>query len=181
MVKTMEEHKPTGSSTSGSKPSTFQIVIIGCVIAIFVGLCLCFALAASSFGLLAYLGGEPEGLSVQFDLPYNVHVGDEFDLVLSISNTSEQPIHVTDIDLDVALSASILDGAVVISTDPPMQRDYSVPGIKMFKYDSTIQSGDTMTVRFHLQAHTPGEFSGPILIYVGNHATLLSPVITILE
>jgi len=180
-VITLEDHKPTGSSTSGGKTSTFQIVSIGCAIAIFVGLCLCLTLAASSFGLLAYLGGEPEGLNVQYDLPYNVHVRDEFDLVLSLTNISEHPIHVSDICLDGALSASILDGAVVVSTDPSMSRDYSVQGIKTFNYDSIIQPGDTITVRFHLQAQTPGEFSGPILIYVGNRSMLLSPVITILE
>ena len=136
------------------------------------------ALCVASF---AFFSGEPQGLIVDYELPYSVRVGEEFEFVLHLTNASGHPLQVSDIDADEVFSGSILDGAVVLSTDPPMERDYSLSGIKTFAFDTTIPPGETTTVRFLLMATTPGEFGGSVGVYVGRLATRVYPLITIVE
>lgn len=101
-------------------------------------------------------------------MPSVVRKGENFDLVLTLTNTGNTSFTVGDIDLDEILGGSILDGAIVLETEPIMERDYSVSGIKSFHYNQTLQPDETKHVIFHLQATTAGEFGGSIGIYVGN-------------
>ena len=119
---------------------------------------------------MARFSGEPEGLSANYSMPSFAKKGETFELVITLSNTGTTDIEVSDIDLDEAFDNSILDGSIVLSTDPPMEKDYSLSGIKTFKYNRIISPGDTHTVIFNLQAVTPGEFGGSIGIYVGDLA-----------
>jgi hypothetical protein len=131
--------------------------------------CCCLSLAGF-IGTLVYFGREPQDLSVEYSLPSVVTKGENFDFRLSLSNTGNEPIAIADIDLDEALGGSILDGCLVLETEPYMQRDYSLEGIKTFHYGQIIQPGETRTFIFHLQAVTVGEFGGSIAVYVGNIA-----------
>jgi hypothetical protein len=114
-------------------------------------------------------------------MPSIVKKGENFDLVLTLTNTGVDPLTVTEIDLDEALGDSILDGAIVLETDPSLERDYSVNGIKTFLYNQTLQAGETKQVTFHLQATTAGEFGGSIGIYIGNIAKRLDYVSLIVQ
>lgn len=131
--------------------------------------CVCLA-CAGTFGFFAYFAREPEGLSVDYSMPSVVQNGENFDLVITITNSGSAPLAVSDIDLDEAFDGSILDGSLVLETDPPMERDYSLEGIKTFVYNQSIAPGETKNVTFHLQATTVGEFGGPVGIYVGDIA-----------
>jgi hypothetical protein len=134
-------------------------------------LAVCFCLGCvSTVGVLYYFGREPENLSIDYSLPPVVRNGENFDLVISVTNTGSTPFTINDIDLDEVLGGSILDGAMVISTEPEMARDYSVSGIKTFTYNQTLQPGETKQAIFHLQATTVGEFGGSIGVYIGNNA-----------
>lgn len=132
-----------------------------------VGVCCCLAIAGT-VGVLAYFGREPENISVDYDMPAVVSNGENFDLEIRITNTGSELITVNDIDLDEAFGGSILDGSVVLETEPNMERDYSLEGVKTFYYNQTLQPGETKTVIFHLQATDVGEFGGSIGIYVGD-------------
>ncbi len=68
----------------------------------------------------------------------------------------------------------------MLSSDPSMERDYSVSGIKEFAYDTTIPPGQTRTVRFKLRAMKAGEFTGGIGAYVGDLSQEVFPAITFL-
>jgi hypothetical protein len=103
-------------------------------------------------------------------MPSVVRKGENFDLVISMTNTGSTPFTVDDIDLDEVMGGSILDGSMVLTTDPEMERDYSVSGIKTFYYKQTIQPGETKQAIFHLQATTVGEFGGSIGVYIGDNA-----------
>jgi hypothetical protein len=131
---------------------------------------MCIFILAGGAGLVAKFGGEPEGLSAEYSMPGLVTKGETFELVINLTNTGNADILISDIDLDEAFGGSILDGAIVLSTEPPMQKDYSLSGIKTFKYDRTLIPGETQTVRFSLQAVNTGEFGGSIGIYVGDKA-----------
>ena len=136
-------------------------------IAIGIGICCCLSIAGT-VGLLAYFGQTPENLSIQYEMPTVVNNGQEFDLVLEVTNTGSESVMVNDIDLDEAFGGSILDGCVVLETEPYLERDYSVPGFKTFYYNQPIGPGETKVITFHLQATTVGEFGGSIGLYVGD-------------
>lgn len=159
----METNMVDNSSApkNSQRPKWWLWVVVG------IGACCCISIAGF-FGLFAYFGKTPENLSVQYDMPTVVSNGETFDLVLELTNTGSQSITVNDIDLDEAFGGSILDGCVVLNTEPEMERDYSVEGFKTFRYNRTIEPGKTNIVTFHLQAAAVGEFGGSIGVYVGN-------------
>lgn len=138
---------------------------------VLVGILACCCLGTvATVAALSYLGGEPENVSVDYSMPPVVQNGEAFDLVIRVTNIGGEPVTISDIDLDEALGGSILDGSVVLETEPFMERDYSVSGIKSFAYNRTIQPGETATITFHLQATQPGEFGGSVGLYIGNLA-----------
>jgi hypothetical protein len=132
-------------------------------------ICVCFG-CVGTVGALYYFGQEPDTLAIDYSMPPVVHNGENFDLVIKMTNTGSAPFTIEDIDLDELMGGSILDGAMVIGTEPEMKRDYSVSGIKSFTYNQTLQPGETKQAIFHLQATTVGEFGGSIGIYVGANA-----------
>jgi|GEM_PF-3468726 len=133
-------------------------IVLGCVCLLCIGV----------VGLLAYFGQEPEGLSLDYSIPSVVQNGETFDFILRIKNTGSEPVTVNDIDLDELLGGSILDGCVVLETEPSMERDYSLEGVKTFKYNQSVGAGETREVIFHLQAIQSGEFGGSVGVYVGS-------------
>lgn len=151
-------------------PNNRKYLIWGCISALVIVSCVCIIFIAGGAGLVSKYGGEPEGFSVDYTMPHLVEKDQEFELIITMSNTSNSDILVSDIDLDEMLGGSILDGAMVLSTNPEMKRDYSLPGVKTFIYNRTIHPGETEKVTFNIQAVTPGEYGGSIGIYVGDLA-----------
>jgi hypothetical protein len=154
-------------------------VAIACGVLAVLTICAC---ALTTVGVFAYYGREPETLTVEYSIPYTVTRGEEFELVLTLTNTGNEAVYVGDIDLDEAFGGSILDGAITISTDPYMDRDFSTSGIKTFKYDRSIPAGTSAQVTFRMQAVAVGEYGGSIGVYVGDIAARIQYVgITIIE
>jgi len=162
--------QPLSQTIEPADSSTKTYFKWGCLAALGLAACLCLVLFAGGAGLLTKFGGDPEGLEASYDMPGQVTSGGTFELALSLTNAGETDLTVTDIDLDEAFGGSILDGAIVLATDPPMEKDYSLSGIKTFHYNRTLRPGETQTVRFTLQAVSIGEFGGSIGIYVGDKA-----------
>ena len=153
-----------------------------CGILLVLGICACAVVGLGSIGFISYFGAEPEGLTVVYDMPQRVENGAEFELVLTLSNTSGAVLHVGDIDLDEAFGGSILDGAIVLETDPRMEKDYSIPGIKTFVFDRDIPAGASQDLIFTLRATTAGEHGGSVGVYVGDRAVRIETVtITVTE
>jgi hypothetical protein len=136
-------------------------------VAAVVGICCCITVAGL-IGVFAYFGREPEALSLEYDIPGVVQKGENFELVLTLTNTGTENLTISSIDLDEAFGGSILDGSTVLDTEPAMEKDYSLEGIKTFNYGKPIQPGETKTLTFHLQATEVGEFGGSIGVYVGD-------------
>ena len=128
----------------------------------------CCLILAGLVGIFVYFSREPENLSVDYSAPSLVKNGENFDLILTLTNAGSEPMTVAGIDLDEAFGGSILDGCIVLETEPFMERDYSLEGIKTFRYDQILQPGETKKIIFHLQATTVGEFGGSIAVYVGD-------------
>lgn len=116
-------------------------------------------------GLLLYFGRDPENFLVDIDYPWQVAVGEPFDVVMEMRNTGDTEIEVGDIDLDEALSDSFLDGCRVLSSQPSMELDSAVPGIKSFHYNRLIGPGEVQTVTFTVEAIEAGKWGGTVGIY----------------
>lgn len=153
------ESYSTLKESSGTKWWVWALVIVG--------VCCCLTVLGT-VGVLAYFGREPENVTVEYDMPPVVTKGENFDLVLTVTNNGNETITVNDVDLDEAFGGSILDGSIVMDTEPTMERDYSLEGIKTFAYNRPIEPGQSATIIFHLQATTLGEFGGSMSVYVGN-------------
>jgi hypothetical protein len=157
------------------QPKTGEIrkkkyLIWGCVGALALAVCACVVVLAGGAAFVAKFSGEPEGLAADYSLPSFVKNGETFELVINLSNNGSTDILVSDIDLDEAFDGSILDGAVVLSTEPEMEKDYSISGIKTFRYNRTIHPDEKHTIAFTMQATSVGEFGGSVGIYVGDLA-----------
>ncbi len=118
--------------------------------------------------LAVFFGRDPEGVVVNMDYPREVVVGEPFDVVMEIRNIGDEDAEIGDLDLDQFLGGSFLDGCDVVSTDPSMEMDVSVPGFKSFHYNATLEAGDTHTVRFTVEAREPGNWGGTVGISVGH-------------
>lgn len=136
------------------------------------GLFIAFALSVSQ---------HPAGLQVTHDLPCQARVNENFDLTLKITNRSESDLFVGNIGLAEMFMPSLLEGMVVTGTEPQMNKDYSVEGVKLYYFNDTVGPGETRTVIFHLQAKTAGKFGGPVGVYNGMRSMQVFPTITISE
>jgi hypothetical protein len=162
------EDMPAGTKEKDKRLGRYALYGCGALLALSV--CGCIIFAIGSLGLLTYFGQEPENLVVEHSIPFRVEQGEVFDFSLTLTNTGDTEMTIGDIDLDETLGGSILDGTMVIGTNPPMERDFSIPGIKSFHYNRIIAPGESRLVTFQLQAITSGEFGGSVGVYVGDHA-----------
>lgn len=172
MIEQLNSAQPV-SSRKGSRRRTY--ILIGCGAALFLSA----AIICSVIGLIAYVAGKPENIVVSYEVPALVTTGESFDLNLQITNTGDADILVGDIDLASMFNPTILEGAVVLSTEPEMEMDYSVPGVKSFRLNRSFTPGERQTVIFHLQAVAPGNYGGPVAVYVGMRSYDVYPSITV--
>jgi hypothetical protein len=125
---------------------------------------------------LVYVGTlEPENLELEVEHPRLLQEGDSFELIIRLQNNGDTAISVDHFSLDEAFSGSVLDGAVVEETDPPMRKDYSF-NIKDFYYDEVIPPGEGRTVTFYLRTIEVGEFGGSIAAYTGAFEAIYTDV-----
>lgn len=177
----MDEQKELGQSTETKKDNKrFGRIAIGCGLVLLIFICSCGLLGAATLGLFSYFGSEPEGLSLQTQYPWTVQVDDRFELILTLNNSGNNTITVESIDLDEAFGDSILDGTVVERTEPDMEKDYSIPGIKSFLFNQSLGPGETQEVIFYLRAIEIGDHGGTIGVYVGGRATRQDVSISVL-
>jgi hypothetical protein len=177
----MDNNTTSTGTVQASAPNYFskRNVAIACGVLAILTICGC---SLATIGFFGYYGREPETLTVEYSIPYTVTRGEEFDLVLTLRNTGNEDVYISDIDLDEAFSGSILDGAITISTDPEMERNFSTDGIKTFVYNRSLPAGSTEQVIFRMEAVAVGEFGGSIGVYVGPIAARIDYVgITITE
>ena len=154
------------TESTGNPDNRTRNIVIGCGIIALVFVCACALLGSATIGLFSYFGREPEGLAMQIEYPWTVQVNESFELIMTLRNSGDSTITIQEIDLDEALGGSILDGSVVERTDPPMEKDYSIPGIKSFLFNQSIGPGETQEIVFYLRAIEAGDFGGTVGAYL---------------
>jgi hypothetical protein len=141
----------------------------------------CGLLACIAIGIIAYFlfssSNETYPLNGNVSLPSTVKQGDKFDFVVTLTNPTTKPILIRHIVLHAFLSSpSLLDGARVISVEPAMdsERLYDYKNDVQFAYFQEIQSDETLTFTFHMQAEKVGTYIENVGVYT-KHPFLPDP------
>jgi hypothetical protein len=130
-------------------------------------------LISVSIVLLVKIAGQPL-INAEYSIPPTIHQGDEFDLIITMENTTSEAIVISHFVLDEFIGPSILDGSVVVYTEPEMKIDETARDENYLRYSyfRTISPGETQIVKFHLRAQTVGTFGGPITAYADSPNSL---------
>jgi S1-C subfamily serine protease len=138
---------------------------VGCGVVAIAIVCLVVFLALGGFaGLIAFFGGDPEGLTLEVNTPTSrINVGETFTISLDLSNEGEQNITIKEIQLPNEL----LEIALVTNVEPASEQGLDYGDQTAFEFDLTIAPTGHETVVFTFQALAAGDISGDLEVSVG--------------
>ncbi len=126
--------------------------------------------------LLFYPSEEPSfPLDGKVSYPLTVKKGEQFDFIITLTNSTTNPIFIKHVVLQTILGTpSFLDGAKVISVDPIMDSERIAKNDVQYAYFQDIQPDETLTFVFHMQAETVGSYIQNVGVYA-KHPSLGEP------
>lgn len=130
-------------------------------------LLLCVLLGAVALYLFSP-SNESYPLDGEVSFPSTVKKGDNFDFVVTLTNSTTNPIFIKHIVLHRLLNApSLLDGAIVTGVEPVMNSEILVTSRNdvQYSYFHEIKAGETQTVIFHMQAVNTGIYYENVGVY----------------
>lgn len=132
------------------------------------GLLACIAVLSIIALFLFYPSEEssfPLDGSVSF--PSTVKKGEDFDFVITLSNSTTETFFIKHIVLHYYFnSPSLLDGARIISVEPDMASEpFMSENDMQFSYFQEITPGETLTVVIHMQAENTGTYYNNVGVY----------------
>lgn len=143
--------------------------LIGCAVGTVVTLCVVTFLIIGGFaGLVALMGGEPEGLNVEVTAPSSpVTIAEVFQITVTLSNETSQNITVDEIKLPNELLANVL-----VTNIDPEETQVTVTGEQTaYVYDRVIAPTGIETFVFNFEAVSPAEVSGNIEVVTSAKTT----------
>jgi hypothetical protein len=154
----------------GSKKKTWLWWIGGC------GLLSCVSVLCIAAFLLFYPSEEPSfPLDGKVSYPLTVKKGEQFDFIITLTNSTTNPIFIKHVVLQTVLGApSFLDGAKIISVEPNMDFERITKNDVQFAYFKDIQPDETLTFVFLMQAETVGSYIQNVGVYA-KHPSLGEP------
>lgn len=125
---------------------------------------------------LFYPSEEPSfPLDGKVTYPLTVKRGEQFDLIITLTNPTTNPIFIKHIALQTMLGVpSFLDGAKVIGIEPNMDSERFAKNDVQYAYFQDIQPAETLTFVFHMQAETVGSYIQNVGVYA-KHPSLDEP------
>ncbi len=126
-------------------------------------------IAVAAYYVITLQGNQP--LTIQAAYPQTVSLGDQFDIVLSLTSQSSQPVSIRSLDLSPALDSSnewILAGAKLTGVDPQVPQSDAVRGLYALVYTRELQPGETQVVTLHLTATDTGQYDTDVAAYLPN-------------
>lgn len=126
---------------------------------------------------IVFLSPAPESYPLHGEVafPPAVQNGDDFYLVLTLSNLKTDPVFIKHVALQNYVGlASLLDAVTILSVEPPMKSEPIVENELQYLYFQDIQPGETLTVTFHMRAETPGTYYIDVSVYA-RHPALPEP------
>ena len=140
----------------------------GCVLLI------CVVLGVLAF-LLFSLSNESYPLDGQVSFPSTVKKGDDFDFVITLTNSGTEPVFINHFTLQNYVGLpSLLDAVRVMSVEPTMVSEPIFEKEVQYPYFQELKPGETLTVVFHMRAENTGTYYIDVGVY-GRHPVLPEP------
>lgn len=139
----------------------------------------CTFLICGVLGILAFLwfasANESYPLQGEVSFPSTVKKGDSFDFVITLSNSTTDPVFIKHFTLQNYVGLpSLLDAVTVMSVEPNMESEPIVENELQYPYFQEIKSGETLTVIFHMRAENTGTYYIDVGVYA-RHPFLADP------
>ena len=163
---------PSGQSTviQNEKPNRRLWIwaCSGCVVL------LCLVLGVGGF-ILFSVSDESYPLQGEVSFPPAVQKGDDFDLVLTLTNLKTEPLFIKHFALQNYVGLpSLLDAVTILSVEPHMESEPIVENELQYSYFQEIKSGERLTVTFHMRAEKTGTYYIDVSVYA-RHPSLPDP------
>lgn len=140
--------------------STFSTILLTAIITVILTSAVWIGVISAGFLYYnsEYFVGIPADFSVEIESPDQVDVGEEFSLVVNVSNPSEDKLTLGSIDI----YDTLLDGFQVLEVSPkPSDRD-SIFEFSSFYFSEALQSQESVAITFKLKGSKAGVWSGDI-------------------
>lgn len=130
-----------------------KALLIGCLSLVLM------AIVAIGLGV-AWLFIERPTLDGSLDMPLQVTVGETFHATITASNGHDKTVTLDSIDI----SDTLLAGVQISSIEPDPESTTRVPVLdqRSWAFNTPVEPGATMTVRYTLRAVREGHFTGDI-------------------
>jgi len=138
------------------------------------GLLICVILGIVAF-ILFSSSNESYPLKGDVTFPSTVKKGNDFDFVITLTNSTTESVFIRHFTLQNYLGApSLLDGARVMSVEPDMESEPILGKEVQYPYFQEIKPGETLTVIFHMRAENTGTYYIDVGVYA-RHPLLADP------
>ena len=141
----------------------------------------CAILVCAALGITAFFLFSPSEESYPLDgevlIPSAVKQSDNFDVVITLTNSTTKPIFIKHVVLHSVFDApSLLNGATVTEVEPAMGSEPLAGSSNevQYSYFREIRPGETQRVIFHMQAVNTGSYYTNVGVY-GTHPLLPDP------
>ena len=155
-------------------PMSRRALLITFATASLVILCVGGVFLFGGLGLVSLFSEPP--LEITAVIPPAVPVGEEYEISLTITNTHDRPVAVTEIQLPL----TILEGSDLESSSPAFKTRSDYSGRYGYSFSIDLDPGSSQTVIFKMKALYPGDFSGEARILSGTRAKTI-PLHVIVE
>ena len=110
--------------------------------------------------LFLFSCSDPENIELFIDSPTSVKKGQEFNIITTITNTSNKAQELVSIDID----DNYLDGIVILSTTPNYSDVLYVPidDTQSYSFNKTIEPNSEINIEFRAKAIKSGTHRGTI-------------------
>jgi len=171
----MNDNRGTPSSQPTTVPPlSRRALLITFATASLVILCVGGVFLFGGLGLLSLFSEPP--LEITADIPPTVPIGAEYDIGLTITNTHDRPIKVTEIQLPF----TILEGSDLVSSSPAFTARTDYSGRYGYTFSINLDPGESQTVIFKMKALYAGDFTADARILSGTRAKTI-PLHVIVE
>ena len=151
-------------------------------------LVLCLAIAGALF-IATCIGGvlfirqafkSPENIVFTIEAPLRVTSGDDFEIVVTIENTSTKPQTLVSIDV----WDRYLEGIAIIASSPSFRQAFHIPidNTVAYEFNREIPGNGSLIVTLSAQALAPGDYDSYIDACINSEVSYMTqPIRTLVE
>jgi hypothetical protein len=162
-------------NTNSGNNKTMIWIAVGCLVVL---VCI-LAVVLFGFGGLMWLGGQtPENASVQVTAPISAKVGEDVEILVTVTNTSDKDMELSSVDF----SLNFLNGFTISQVEPPYTEtsQYDALGggetYQTYYFYRPIAPGETLRIVFTAQAVLAGDYSGDVDVCIDSDFNCMTNV-----